>query len=292
MQRRDILRRSSAGLVATVGVGLAGCFSDGSGPTESATGSATGTTGGSASGPSPVLSLSADMGVTTDSNGQVESWADQSGNGYNFSPPRSEARPGLTQNAAGGNPALTFNGDGQFLLREDTLGIPDDSARTFVIVSRLDDIEARAQFLFQGTLNASDSGSNFYGVEANTYNTAGERFGVYLVSVANDAQRQTDTNYHIHTLRTESFPVLDDIRDTTTYYVDGAETPFSHTGGGTFNSPFEGNSTAIGANTKEDPSISHTGEIAAVRVYDTALSSSDRESVESDLADTYGITLS
>jgi hypothetical protein len=241
--------------------------------------------------PSPVLSLSADTGVTADSEGQVETWADQSGNGYDFSPPRAEARPELTEDAAGGNPALTFDGEGQFLLREDTLGIPDDSARTFVIVCKLDDIDVRSHFFFQGTLNASDAGSNFYGVEANTYNTVGERFGVYLVSVANDSERETDSNYHIHTIRTESFPTLEDIRDTTTYYVDGAETPFSHTGGGAFNSPFEGDSTAIGATPKEDPPITHTGEIAAIRVYDTALSSSERESVESELADTYGITL-
>jgi hypothetical protein len=288
MQRRDILRRGSAGLVTTVGVGLAGCSGDETEPT----GSASGTGGAGGNGPSPVLSLSADMGVTTDSDGQVETWADQSGNGYDFSPPRAEARPGLTQNAAGGNPALTFDGDGQFLLREDTLGIPDDSARTFVVVSKLDDIDVRAHFFFQGTLNASGADSNFYGVEANTYNTVGERFGVYLVSVANDSERETDSNYHIHTIRTESFPTLEEIRDTTTYYVDGAETSFSHTGGGAFNSPFEADSTAIGANTKEDPSGTHTGEIAAVRVYDSALSSSERESVESNLADTYGISIS
>lgn len=270
-RRRTVLGSIGAG----AGIAVAGCIG--------------GSSGGS---PSPVLSLSADTGVSTDSDGRVETWADQSGNGYDFSPPRPEARPGLTEDAASGNSALTFDGTSQFLLREDTLGIPNDSARTVVVVSRLEEVAARSPVFFQGKLNASGGESNAYGLEANTYNTAGERFGVYLVSVANDSERETDTTYHIHTLRTESFPTLEEIRNTTTYYVDGTETAFSHTGGGTFNSPFEGNASAIGAGTKEEPATIHSGEIAAIRVYDTALSSSDRESVEGDLADTYDISLS
>lgn len=281
--RRAVLGAIGAGTLTA----LAGCSGGGDGGSSENGGDDTGTDE-----PSPVLSLSADTGVTTDSEDMVEIWVDQSGNGYDFSPPRTEARPGITENAAGGNPTLTFDGEDQFLLREDTLEIPNDSARTFVTVSRLDDIDVRSAFFFQGKRNSSGEDSNFYGLEANTFNTTGERFGVYLISVAHDSERETDSNYHIQTLRTESFPTLEDIRDTTTYYVDGEEMQFSRTGGGNKNSPFEGDSTAIGAFTVEQPSDSDTGEIAAVRVYDTALSSSERESVESDLSDTYGITLS
>jgi hypothetical protein len=235
------------------------------------------------------LSLRADSGVTTDDQGRVETWADQTDNGHDFSSLRPAARPGLSEETASGTPALTFNGEGQFLLREDTTGIPNDSARTFVVVSRLTDPAARSPMFMQGRLNATGGNSNAYGIEANTFNTAGERFGVYLISVANDSERETDTNYHIHTIRTESFPALEDIRNTTTYYVDGAETPFEHTGGGTFNSPFDGSASSIGSFSQEQPGVTHTGEIAEIRAYDRALTEDQRSTVESELADRYGI---
>lgn len=274
-RRRPLLAAAGA---ATLG-GLAGCF--GGGTTDTGAQSVSGLR----------LALRADAGVTTDDEGRVETWADQSDNDYDFSPPRAEARPGVSEDAAGGNPALMFDGQGQLLLRKDTLGIPDDSARTFVVVSRLTDVAARSPFFFQGRLNATGTDSNAYGVEANTFKTAGERFGVYLISVAHDAERTTDTNYHVHTIRTESFPTLDGLRSTTTYYVDGAQSGFEHTGGGVFNSPFEGNASAVGGFAQEAPSVTHTGEIAEVRAYDRALEDDERSSIESALADKYGIEI-
>ncbi len=272
MRRRTVLASIGTGALAAV----AGC---------------TGGGGGDGGGPSAALRLSADEGVTTDDQGRVETWADQSGNGYDFAVDTAAWRPTLTEDAVEGQAALTFDGEDDYLLREDTLGIDNDSPRTFVVVSRLADTTSRSPFLMQGKLDASGLNSNSYGIEANTFNTAGERFGVYLISVAHDSEHPTDTNYHVHTLRTESFSNLEEIRDSTTYYVDGAESPINHTGGGTFNSQFEGDSTAIGAFARSDGGGGHVGEIAAVRVYDSALTDSERDSVESDLSDTYGISL-
>ena len=276
-------RRALLAAIGTAALGgLAGC--SGSGGDDGTTTPGEGVAG-------LRVALRADENLTTDGQGRVETWGDRSGNGYDFAPPRAAARPGMTEEAAGGNPALTFDGEKQFLLREDTLGIATDSARTFVVVSRLTDRLGRSPFFFQGKLNATGASSNAYGLEVNTFNTAGERFGVYLISVANDAERETDTRYHIHTLRTESFPTLEGLRDTTTYYIDGVETPFEHTGGGTFNSPFEGNASAIGAFPNEDTSTTHTGEIAEIRAYDRALTDDERSTIESALADRYGIDL-
>jgi hypothetical protein len=272
-------------LLATVGAatlgGVAGCLGD----------SGDGGTVTPDDLPGLRLSMRADRGVTTDDKGRVESWIDQSEQDYEFTARGGESLPGLAENAAGGKPAITFDGDGQYFLREDTLGIADGRARTVVVVSRLTDTEARSPFFMQGRLDASGGGSNAYGLEANTFNTDGERFGVYLVSVANDAERATDTNYHVHTLRTRSFPVLEDIRETTTYYVDSTETAFSHTGGGAFNSPFQGTASAIGAFPERDAGTTLSGEIAAIRVYNRALSTDERTTVETTMADRYGIDL-
>jgi hypothetical protein len=237
------------------------------------------------------LALRADTGVTTDDEGRVETWADQSGNGYDFSVDTPEWRPTITKEAVNGQPALTFDGEDDYFLREDTLGIDNDSPRTFVVVSRLADPTRRSKFLSQGKLDSGGGDSNFYGIEANTWHTAGERFGVYLISVAHDSEHSTDTNYHVHTLRTESFSNLEEIRNTSTYYVDGSESPISHTGGGTFNSPFEGDSTAIGSFTHSNGGGGHFGEIAEIRVYDRALTDDERSTVESTLADRYGLDL-
>lgn len=237
------------------------------------------------------LALRADGEVTTDSEGRVETWVDGSDEGNDFSTPRPASRPTLTEDAVGGSPALTFDGDDDYLLREDTLGIPDDGARTVVVACRLAETTPRSPFFVQGTLGSAGEESNHYGLEANTFNTAGERFGVYLVSVGHDAKRATDTGYHVHTLRTGSFPGLEGIRESTTYYVDGAETAFAHSGGGTFNDTFRADASAVGAFPAEETGDTHHGEIAEVRVYDRALPAGDRETVESEVADRYGIDL-
>jgi len=241
--------------------------------------------------PSPVLSLSADTGVTTDSEGQVETWADQSGNGYDYAAGSQASRPSVTEDAVNGQPALTFDGDTDHLTREDTMGIPNDSARTFVVVCRLNETTPRSPFIMQGE---PGSDSQFYGVEANTFETAGEQFGLYAIGNSYDADRETDTNYHVHTIRTESFSDQGEVINTTTYQIDGEEISLSQVSSGEGSgTSFNGEETAIGAFPVEGtPQATHDGEIAAVRVYDTALSSSERESVESDLADTYGISLS
>jgi len=143
------------------------------------------------------LWLHPDSGTVT-GDGGVETWRDDSGNGYDLTQEETGLQPSLVEDAVEGNPALRFDGEEDHLLREDALGIPDEGARTFVVVSRLTDLGARSPFLTQGTFGSSGGGSNFYGPEANTFRTSGERFGLYLVSVAKDSELATDTNYKVH----------------------------------------------------------------------------------------------
>jgi hypothetical protein len=57
-----------------------------------------------------VLWLKADKGVSTNSDGTVSAWADQSGNGNNAVQSSSAAAPSLVIDAKTGRPALQFNG--------------------------------------------------------------------------------------------------------------------------------------------------------------------------------------
>jgi len=215
------------------------------------------------------LWLHPDSGTVT-GDGGVETWRDDSGNGYDLTQEETGLQPSLVEDAVEGNPALRFDGEEDHLLREDALGIPDEGARTFVVVSRLTDLGARSPFLTQGTFGSSGGGSNFYGLEANsftfTFRTSGERFGLYLVSVAKDSELATDTNYNVHILRTADSPELSSIEESTTYYVNGEEVPFGDTPGGTRNSPFEADSTAVGTFPGSSPSSVMHGEIAEIQV--------------------------
>jgi hypothetical protein len=61
------------------------------------------------------LWLKADAGVATDGSGNVTSWADQSGNAHDATPPSTSNEPLLVNNALNGNPVIQFSGAGQFL---------------------------------------------------------------------------------------------------------------------------------------------------------------------------------
>jgi len=234
------------------------------------------------------LSLTPDTIDATD--GSVEAWADDSGNGNDFTQETAEARPSLASSAANGNAAVQFNGETDCPQREDALGIADDSARTVVVVSRLSDPTARSPFLMQGQFGSSGSGSSYYGLESNTYNTTGKRFGVYLVSVGHDAELEANEAYNVHVLRTESFPELSSIEESTTYHVNGQQVAINATPGNARNSPFEADSTAIGAFPQSAPESLMHGEIAEIAVYDRALTDGERSAIERELMGNYGIS--
>jgi Concanavalin A-like lectin/glucanases superfamily/PEP-CTERM motif len=68
----------------------------------------------------PVISgltnwLEANVGVTVDTSGHVSAWADQSGMGHDATQPSASSQPLLINNALNGQPAVSFDGAGQFL---------------------------------------------------------------------------------------------------------------------------------------------------------------------------------
>lgn len=278
--RRRTVLASTAGLV-----GLAGCSGDDETPTETPTDEPERTV-------EDIEGLQLWLhpdGDTQHGEGGISAWRDDSDNGNDLTQSTQSRQPSVLEDAVDGKRAVQFDGEDDYLLREDTLGIADDSARTHVVVSRLTDPTVRAPFLMQGLFDSSDSGSSYYGLEANTFRTTGERFGLYLVSVAKDSEQSTDTDYHVHVLRTMKFPALDAIEESTTYHIDGQQVPFGDTPGGTRNSPFEGNSTAIGGFPVSDPGALLTGEIAEVRVYDRAVTADERSLLEDHLSEKYGL---
>ncbi len=62
-----------------------------------------------------VLDLEAGKGVTLDGSGNVSAWADQSGHGHDATQTVQANRPGFVGNGLNGGPTLAFSGNGQFL---------------------------------------------------------------------------------------------------------------------------------------------------------------------------------
>lgn len=223
------------------------------------------------------------------SDGLVETWEDDSGNGYDFTQETDGIKPKLVKGGANGKDALRFDGEDDRLIRRDTLDIPNDSGRTFIVVCRLSDLKARSPYLTQGKFNATGSESNSYGLEANTFRTAGNRFGLYLISSAKDSKKETNTRYNLHILRTSDFSSLSAIENSTTYYINGEKVSFTSTPGGTRNTQFKSDSTAIGSFPQSSPSTVMHGDIAEICVYDRALKNNERISLEEQLLTKYDI---
>ena len=61
------------------------------------------------------LWVRADAGVSTDAEGKLTQWADQSGNGHNGTPLNGAKTPVLVKDSIGGKPALQFAGGDQII---------------------------------------------------------------------------------------------------------------------------------------------------------------------------------
>ncbi|MDS0301030.1 PKD domain-containing protein [Halogeometricum sp. S1BR25-6] len=236
------------------------------------------------------LWLRADEGVV-ESGGDVSMWQDQSGNHYDFTTADETERPALVSNAVNGRAALRFDGTGDRLQNESTLGIPNDSGRTFFVVCKYDqavlDQGKRSPVLMQGLTGSS---TNHYGFEGNSYRETDNRNYVYLVGSSYRTSVELDATYNVHTLRTTTFPAWEDIASTTTYYVNGvdsgslSEITYNHV-------DFNGDTSTLGsfAHRAESGYSSHHGDIAEVLAYDEALSDDERRVVEQYLSEKYGL---
>ena len=88
----------------------------------------------------PVLWLKADVGVTTNGNGFVTLWQDQSGNGNNAAQSNTNKSPRLINNVFGGKPVLRFDGNqsdvnlGDFLQGTGDVGL-SNGFTSFIVYS-------------------------------------------------------------------------------------------------------------------------------------------------------------
>ena len=228
------------------------------------------------------LWLRGDRGVYKTAANAVCGWADQSGKGSILTP--YAGRPSWSATGLAGLPAVRSTAAGEGLSVGGVLGIGPTSARTIIVVSQLVSASNRFEAVEQGQ---SGTPGTYLALDTNTFNTAGDREGVYMMNNAYDSALATTTaspRIHVYTISTMTVgtPVLSGID----YRVDGVTQTLTRTSGGLGNGTFENfsgaNFTSVATNSE--------GIVAEVLIYDRALGDTERSAVEAALKTRYGIS--
>ncbi len=216
-------------------------------------------------------------------NAPLFSWSDAATNNT-FVVRSGWVAPLYKPNTLNGKPVVNFSSGARMIVTS-TLGVSSSSARTFVVVARLNDMYTRSPLFVQGEDN---SGTNYAGLDANSYNTAGGRFGIYNQGQTYDTVTFSDSQFHIHTL------IFDDMSATNIsvrYFIDGTQVGldarYFASGSGLPNS----NITSMGSFASallSQPNF----DIAQVQVWGRALDTVDRQLVEYNAGQYWGLVAS
>lgn len=233
------------------------------------------------------LWLKADAGVT-ESSGAVTDWADQTTNGYDFTQGTSANRPASTSNAMNYNSAITFDGSNDFL--EDADGesyIEGNSAiSTFVAVDA--DTAAFDGYIFTTSIDAdlTEAPWSLRFDDSGAESSRNDTLKTGINAAGTDELYEADDDN-----LTKSTPLVAGVSwnsgSNPIFYVEGRSVSSytSPTQSGTLN---DADFVRIGDDGNQDFWDGHVGEVI---IYDTVLSSADRNKVESYLALKYGTTL-
>ncbi len=217
--------------------------------------------------------LRADAGVTY-SSGQVSQWTDQSGNGNNANQTVSADQPTLTTGALNGLPALSFNGTSQFLQFGSGFANFTSGASIFVVVN------PTSLGSYQTWIEFGNSSTNYLGFEEGS--TSGTVY--YYVYNGSSGSNVAATS----SLTAGQYQLMESVyngSNTGTVYNNGVQkatstsllTAPNATRSNNYVGQF-GGSTAY-----------YHGQIAEILVYNTALTASQRASVESYIYSKYSI---
>ncbi len=239
-----------------------------------------------------VLWVRSDRGVTlADGGTRVSGWADQSTEHRDLSA-FSGDEPVYRPAADGGEALVDFDGQRQYLINPSALGIGPDGERTFLVVARPKDGAARAPLFVQ--TYPTDKGFDAYAIEANTFNSQGNRYGLYLMGSAFDSNQAVDVDkFGLHVIRARIIGAGDDLRSKIEYRFNGAPQALTLTAhGGTGAAVLQPNptETALGAF-----SLANGGRlygacaIVEAAVFDRALSDEELEAAERELERRHGI---
>lgn len=228
--------------------------------------------------------LRADMGVSRDTDGLVCEIDDLSGNGHDFTQLSAGARPSVA--TIGLQPAIEYTG-GKSMTRLDVMGLSPTATRTIFAVVQLDVTDARSTFIHQGTLanNHTDLGP-----EANTFNSAGNLWGLYMTGNAYDSQIAATTDPSIIVWKIDSMTIGQPILDHLSGRVSGLDMTLTRTPAGSGDGNIE-DFTAADQSFFGYSNPDQDYQIAEAILYGRTLTAREVGQVEAYLSARYGIAL-
>lgn len=209
--------------------------------------------------------------VTTDGSA-VARWEDQSGNGYHVTQSIVNSQPTLQTAELNSKNVIRFDGSNDFLSSSSNFSITGSSERTIIIVHKRVDATIRYPISW-GNSNATGyfcslSTEYYLRFQATTkgYTNQGANGTWSLVSVIGAGSTLND--YDV--------------------YFDGLIATANATNNTGFTLNTQSTPVAIGKNAAISASFAN-GDTAEILVYDSALSTADREAVEAYLTDKWGL---
>lgn len=228
--------------------------------------------------------LRADHGIHKTATDGVCAWVDARGSGHVFQPLVPTGRP-LWENAGlAGLPAVHFSSAGPGLIKGGVLGLPPQSARTFIVVQRLVSLTGRFHSIIQGV---GDSPGTYVMIDANTWFTVGSREGVYAMDTSFDSDLATAAGARLHVFSVGPMIIGTPVAPALSYRIDRVTrtltTKSTGSGNGTFYDFSSANFTMVGN------AVGGEAVLAEALVYDHVLSTADRDAVEASLSARYAI---
>jgi len=224
-----------------------------------------------------VLWLRADVGVATLDGGAICRWEDVSGH-QNHVFPAMATLPRFSPNGLEGKPALLFTYLNH-LVRGDVLGLAPTQGRTVAVRAQLTDTTHRFHPMLQGQ---SGTTSKYFGIDQNTFGTAGSREGVYITNNSYDADVATSGMPHVHVYSVSSMVVGTVLPAALVYAIDGVPRTLTARAGSVNRvADFSGaNFTAVGYGPQAGFGAAALGEVL---IFDHALTDVERGAVETHL---------
>ena len=233
--------------------------------------------------------LAADSISGGDLNGStVATWPDLSGNGYNATQSTASYQPALVTNSLNGLPVVRFaanysNNTYQYMTTAYTEQLNNFSA---IVVYRDDGIVTFAEKLID-----KDSSSGPTGFCMGRTGTKCQRSGAAMCWTWNSVVTATLTDGTPHVLSAVRSGTTS-TSSTFTIFGDGlGVTPEAAAGGSTDSSPLGIGYANQAWQDGDDYTAYLGGDIAEIFVYDVALSSTDLQTVDTYLANKYGLTM-
>jgi hypothetical protein len=164
------------------------------------------------------------------------------------------------------------------------LGLPARSGRTVAVIGLTTDLTHRFQYFVQGL---PGSAGTYFGLDMNTFQTAGSRESVYITNNAFDTDLATAAEVRTHVYSISSFTPGGALPGVLQYWVSGVQRSLTRIQAGLGNGTVEdfsgANVTVLGGG---EPA--YTGALLGdVLVYDHALTDPERLAVEAYLQSRY-----